>query len=539
MVANLLDIEIEQAIDDRRLEYRDDPVGFAVNVLGMREDWIWPAMIEVAEAIRDHQKVAVRAGHFVSKTYSLGRLIVPWFKTCFTPSTVVTTAPSDNQVKNQLWREIHAAHSGSRVPLGGRMTSLMWDCKPEQAVLDSMDPEDRANWEKNFAIGFSTSADSNVEHATKMQGWHNEWVLVVIDEACGMLPQIWRTAVEGLINDERCKIVGIGNPTDPESDFAKACHSSDDELNEGKDSYISDEGWYVITIDARDNPNYQNRARIIPGLASYEWVQSIIERYGEDGDGMRYRVKGLFPTHKEGTYYGDRLAKARGEGRIGDYPHDPIYPVYTFSDFGDRWTATIFIQFRKGRIRIIGDYWDYEGAGAPAWANVLDAKKYKYMGHIAGPDLNPMSGSNRKSFATGELLKDTLLKLGYAVQPCEHHDFDSGIRAVCDIWSLFEINELECQTFLPAAGGYGKTKNMRLSTNERPVYHNQPAQTWHRHIMDALRHMAVMYRIHQYMGDTIEGLYDYQSLGVNSSPWDNNILTRGLKSFERNSKRMR
>jgi len=508
--------------------YKADPIGFAVNVLGMRRDWIWPAMVQVAEAVRDHQKVAIRAGHFVSKTYGMGRIIVPWFKMCFRPSSVITTAPSDNQVRNQLWREIHAAYAGSRVELGGNITTLMWDAKPPDYILEALPPESRANWEKNFAIGFSTSADTNTEHSTKMHGWHNEWVLVIIDEACGILPQVWRSAVEGLINDEQCKIVAIGNPTDPESDFARACHSSDDTKNEGKEPYISDEGWYVVTIDARDSPNYQQRRRVIPGLASYEWVQSIIKTYGENGDGTRYRVAGLFPTHKEGTYYGDLLALARRQGRVGDFPHDPEYPVYSFSDYGDMYTATIFVQFRKGRIRVVSDYWDYEGAGAPEWANVCTAKKYNYKGHVAGPDLNPVTGSNKKPFATGQLLKDTLFKLGYDVTPCEPHDFDSGIRAGRDLWPLLEINEPECQTFLKAAGGYGKVKNMRLSTDEQPVYHDQPAQTWHRHIMDAFRHLAVMYRVHQYTGDTIQGLYEYKAEGANQSPWDNNVLTRGL-----------
>lgn len=526
MIANTEQLE---SIYDDLTAFREDPIGFAVAVLGQREDYIWPKMVEVAEAVRDHQKVAVKAGHSVSKTYSLGRIIVPWFKCCFQPSTVVTTAPSQDMVKEQLWREIHAAYAGARIGLGGKMLSVLWDIKPREDILASMDADDRANWEKNFAIGFSTSPDTTAEHATKAQGWHNEWVLVVVDEACGILPAIWRTIMEGLIIDEQCKIVAIGNPTDPESDFAKVCYSSDEEKNDGKEPYISDLGFYVITIDARDNPNYIARKRIIPGLASYEWVQGIIKQYGADGDGTRYRVKGLFPTHKEGTFYGDKLAQARREHRIGEYPHDSTYPVYTFNDYGDMFTATIYVQFIKGRVRIISDYWDYEGAGAPEWANVCTAKGYNYRDHIAGPDLHPQTGSNRKAFATGALLKDTLLKLGYEVQPCEQHDFDSGIRSGRDMWDLIEINEPECQTFIKAASGYGKLKNIRLSTDNQPVYHDQAAKTWHRHIMDAFRHLAVMYRIHQYKGDTIEGLYDYEPKGEKVGPYSDDILMRGFK----------
>lgn len=518
------------AVANRFVEFRDDPIDFAICVLGMRPEYIWSKMIELVEAVRDHQKVAVRAGHSVSKTFSLGRIIVPWFKMCFEPSTVITTAPSEKQVKDQLWREIHAAHAGAKAPLGGQMTQTMWDHRPQQYVLDELEPEERAKWEKNFALGFSTSPDSSAEHATKMHGWHNEWLLVVMDEACGILPAIWRTVMEGLIMDDQCKVIAIGNPTDPECDFAKACKGGEETEEENCQPYISDEGWYVVTIDARDNPNYIEDRRVIPGLASRQWVESIFKKYGTDGDGARYRVKGLFPTYKEGTYYGDLLAQARRDHRIGDFPHDPIYPVYTFSDYGDMYTATIFVQFIKGRIRVIDDYWDYEGAGAPGWAAVLTAKKkYKYMDHVAGPDLHPQTGSNKKAFATGALLKDTLLKLGYEVQPCEFHDFDSGIRTTRDIWPMTEVNEPECGTFIKAAGGYGKVKNMRLSTDNQPVYHDQPAKTWHRHIMDALRHLAVMYRIHQYKGDTLDGLYDYEPKGEKTGPYSDDILMRGFK----------
>jgi hypothetical protein len=507
--------------------YREDPIGFAIDVLGMREDYIWHKMVEVCEAVRDHRKVAIRAGHSVSKTYTMGRIVVPWFKSCFQPSTVLTTAPSETLVKDQMWREIRSSLAGARRDLGGKIHTTSWDVKPSQKTLDTLEPEDRPNWEKNFAIGLSTSPDTTSEHATKIHGFHNEYVLVVIDEACGILPAIWRTIMEGLLTDSQAKVVAIGNPTDPESEFAKCCYSSDEDLNEGKEPYISDKGWYVITIDARDNPNYIAKERLIPGLYDYESVQDIMKEYGADGDGTRYRVKGLFPNHKEGTFYGDKVFEARRDNRVGEFPHMSHYPVYTFSDYGDMYTATIFVQFVQGMVRIIDDYWDYEGAGAPEWANVCNAKKYKYDGHIAGPDLNPMTGSNKKSFATGTLLKNTLLKLGFDVTPCEYHDFNSGIRLGRELWPLLQVND-SCETFLKASSGYCKMKNIRLSTEHHPVYHDNPAKTWHRHIMDAFRHLAVMYRIHQYKGDTLEGLYDYKAMGEGAcDPYENNVLDFG------------
>ncbi len=482
----------EKEIADKVMQYRQDPKGFYVDILGMKEEYLWSKMIDVVESVRDNQFTAVRASHSVSKTYGAGR-IVNWFKTCFQPSTVITTAPSDNQVRNQLWREIHAAYSGSLIPLGGKMTTLRWDVKPAADILQGLRPEEKEAWEKNFAIGFSTSPDSATEHATKMQGWHNIWMLILLDEACGIMPQIWRTIMEGLIIDERCKFLAQGNATDPNCEFAKACYSSDPDKNEGKETYTSDLGFNVITIDARDNPNYIQRKRVIPGLASYEWVERIIKKYGIDGDGTRIRVKGLFPTYQEGTYYGYKLAEAKKEKRISnEYRHDSTQPVFTATDTGDWWTATIFFQLIRDRIRIIDCYYDNAGQGQPAWARALNSKPYVYgKEHFTGWE-HKYGKAGR--FQTGMATKDLAAQLGYNLVPVVEHAFDDGIEAVRSIWELLDINELNCQTVIQAASGYGKKKNEALSTEDKPAYHKQPKDTWHKHVMDALRHLAVQYR---------------------------------------------
>lgn len=493
-----------QAIYDSMIGYRQDPIGFATNVLSLKPEHVWPKMREMAEGIRDHQRVCVRAGHSVSKTFSLGRVIVPWFKMCFQPSTVVTTAPSDNLVKNQLWREIHAAFVGAKVPLGGKMTSLMWDVKPSQHILDQLDPDQREQWEKNFAIGFATSPDSTAEHATKMQGWHNEWVLVVIDEACGIMPQIWRTAEEALITDDQCKFVAIGNPTDPECDFAKACYSSDDKKNNGNAPYISDLGYYVITISGKDTPNYKQNKRVIPGLAGRAFVDRIEKKYGPNGDGTRYRVLGLFPTHKEGTYYGAKLAEARKAKRVGRYDWVETEPVYTFSDTGDRWTATLFVQFLRTGVRIIDEYWDNEGKGLPTWIKVHQAKPYLYGGYFGGPELK--SGTPGK-FQTGKTTIDLAAEHKIHLQTVIKHGFNEGIKCTRDIlFPLLEISD-KCVIFLSAASGYGKKKNLALSSDDQIVYHDNPAKTWHRHMMDALRHVAMAYRYME-IGEDILGRHE-------------------------------
>ncbi len=512
-------------IDDKMIGYRQDPVGFLINVLGLPDEWVWSKMREVCNSVRDHQFTLVRACHSVSKTFTSGR-IVPWFKMCFQPSTVITTAPSDNQVRNQLWREIHAAYAGSRIPLGGKMTTLMWDVKPNKDTLELLPPIEREKWEKNFAIGFSTSPDTATEHATKMQGWHNEWVLFLFDEVCAIIPQIWRTVLDGLMIDDHCKLLAIGNPTDPECEFAKACYSSDPIKQEGSETYTSDMGYNVITISVYDTPNYIEGRRVIPGLAGREYVERIVKKYGPDGDGTRIRVKGLFPTHKEGTYYGFQVAAAAREDRIGEYPWDNSAPVYTFSDFGDMNTATLFVQFIRDRVRIIDDFWDNEGTGIPAWCKMCQSKSYTYGGHFAGPEFAyGTAGRNQ----TGKATRDIAAQLGFNIDAVIEHSFDDGIECGRSIWNLITINKSTCLTCVKALKGYGKKKNQSLSTDEITVYHDQPAKTWHRHMADAWRHLAVHYKYSdikgEFIGESAQRMPD--SMNRRSS-YDNKVLTRGL-----------
>jgi hypothetical protein len=492
--------EIEQ-IYRMLMDYRSDPIGFLHNILGIPKLYIWFKMREILESVRDNQFTAVRAGHSVSKTFTSGR-VVPWFKTCFQPSTVITSAPSDNQVRNQLWREVHSSCAGSKIRLGGKLTTLGWDMKPSDAVLKTLEPEQRKLWEKNFAIGFSTSADTATEHATKMQGWHNEWLLVILDEACGIMPQIWRTIMEGLIIDDQCKVLAIGNPTDPECEFAKACQSSDIEKMEGNETYISDEGWNVITVAATDTPNYKQDIKVIPGLAGRDYVKRIVEKYGENGDGTRIRVKGLFPTRKEGTYYGHQVAAARREKRIDRFPWDNSAPVFTISDTGDMFTATLFVQFIRERIRIIDDYWDNEGLGIPNWCKVCQSKPYVYRGHFVGPELAYGTAGRQQ---TGRSTIDIAAENGFHLEPVVKHTFDNGIEAGRSIWGLIDVNKDTCKTYIMAASGYGKKKNQALSTDEETVFHDQPAKTWHRHMMDAHRHLAIAYR-YMAIGDEFLGM---------------------------------
>lgn len=472
----------QQQLAAKFIEYQQDPKGFITTCLDVKPEHYWPKMEEVANSVRDNQLTAVHASHSVSKTYGAGR-IATWFKSCFNPSTVITTAPNDNLVKNQLWKEIHAAYAGAKISLGGKMTTLGWDCKPAQDILRQIPPDQRALWEKNFAIGFSTSPDTTAEYATKMQGWHNTWVLIIFDEACGILRAIWKTAIESLIINERCRFLAIGNGTDPTGTFHKVCQPGS--------------GWNVINISVTDTPNYKEGREVIPGLAGREYYNRMMRDYGENSNTFKIRVLGQFPEWLEGTYFGSRMAEAEREKHIGDYPWDKTLPVYSFGDYGDIYTALGFVQFIQGTIRIIDFYYDNSGVGVPGYCKVMDSKPYIYakeQGHWAGPDLDPEKGSNRKSLATGKTIVDEFAQLGYGLSIVDRHQFNDGIEDVRTIFPKIRINKRTCKDLCTAMKTYHKKKNDALSTDDKPAYHKDPVKDWTCHVADMVRHLARAYR---------------------------------------------
>jgi hypothetical protein len=126
-------------------------------------------------------------------------------------------------------------------------------------------------------------------------------------------------------------------------------------------------------------------------------------------------------------------------------------------------------------------------------------------------------------FQSGKTTMDLAAELGIRLTPCIKHAFNDGIEAGRGLWPQLEINEPDCPTFLKAAAGYGKKKNLTLCTDENTVYHNNPALTWHRHMMDAYRHLAMAY-YYMTIGEDV--------LGQNETPYEEHAGERMEKSYE-------
>ncbi len=197
--ARRLDIETEGRGRDR-IRWRTDPVGFVRE--RFREE---PSadQIAVLESVRDNRRTFAKAGNGVGKT-KLASWVTAWWMECFEAREVVTTAPSDRQVKDLLWKEIRVAHANAKPPLRGRIL-------PREA-----------RWEiahDHVAVGKTSDAEEGIKGSHSTGG-----LLVIMDEGPGC-PDFAYTATNTMLTGAADRLLTIGNPTVTSGPFFDAFHS--------------------------------------------------------------------------------------------------------------------------------------------------------------------------------------------------------------------------------------------------------------------------------------------------------------------------
>jgi len=439
---------------------RSDYSWFMIHVLDVKPEHLWFKMREVNDSVRDYERTAVRAGHGVSKTYTAGRIALTFIYSYY-PSTVVTLAPSGHQVKNLLWREIRSAHTNARVPLGGKPTTLMLDMQQETGVI----------W---YAFGLSTRPDTITQEATRLQGIHNEYVLIILDEAAAIMPEIWR-AIEH-IGAPFKRVLAIGNATSKFGDFPKALRSTD---------------WNTIQISVTDTPNFKTGKQIIPGVYGRKYERRIRLKYGKDSDQYHVRVLGdISEKGAEGAYCARKMEELRKKGRILDtLDHLPHYPVYIVLDFGYT-TALGFIQVIETNVNFINHYED-SGLGIEDYVKLFDsyAKDYGYRyGDIIVPcDMD----SNATRVITGQTALETLRQFKFNAKPLKKEiSVNEGIQRMLKFLDRCRFHKTNCARLIECLESHHQRKNKLMSTEDKPVFTSEREKDGTEHSFDMVRYAS-------------------------------------------------
>jgi len=242
---------------------------FAREVLGIR---LWKQQRELGRLIdAGYRRIAGKWGHGTGKTLAGAVAVCRWLA-CGGPGTVVvTSAPTNRQVEEVLWREVRRLWSGSPL-LRGLAVPLQ-----RKIEIDT-------NW---AAYGFATNEPQ------RFQGWHAPRLRFLIDEA-NAFPEFLFTSIDSCIAGGDAQLVLLGNAIVPCGYFYRCFGDRDPDPEQPRTA-----GTAKLTVSARAHPNVRTGRHLIPGAVSLTWVRDFEERYGSAPDVVKARIDAEFPDSME------------------------------------------------------------------------------------------------------------------------------------------------------------------------------------------------------------------------------------------------
>lgn len=300
-----------QLADPPGRRYQRDPVLWTKERAHL---FLWSKQREIIESVRDHRNTAVHSCHETGKSFDAATTVC-WWLDCHLPGEafVVTTAPTAPQVEAILWREINRLHANAQLP--GRTNLTEWYIGRE-------------------LVAFGRKPSDYNTHA--FQGIHARKLLVVLDEACGVVRSMW-DAASTLAANEHSRILAIGNPDDVQTEFGKVCKSAD---------------WNVIKIGYEDTPNFTGEdvpQHVKDVLIHPVWVEDRRRHWGADSAIFQSKCLGIFPTVGD-PYLTIPYAWANA-CRYNELPLDPEDDLEAGIDVGGGGDRTI-LRLRQGNVAL-------------------------------------------------------------------------------------------------------------------------------------------------------------------------------------------
>ena len=208
---------------------------------------------------RGERKISIRSGHGVGKS-TFAAWCMLWKLLCFYTVKVVVTAPTSAQLFDALFAEVK--HWVENLPDAWK--SLI-DAQSDRILLKAA-PD----------ACFISARTARAEAPEALQGVHSDNVLLVVDEASGVAEAVFEAAIGSMSGDNATTIL-LGNPTRTSGFFFDTHHKNRDK-------------WWTRKVSGYDSK------RVSP-----DFIQEVIDAYGEDSNAFRVRVLGEFPTADDDT----------------------------------------------------------------------------------------------------------------------------------------------------------------------------------------------------------------------------------------------
>lgn len=265
--------------------YERDPLGFVEDILGGRpKAWQRRFLRHVGEGKR---RISIKAGHGVGKSTAVAWVLI-WSACCRFPQKSVVTAPTAPQLFDALFAELKSWVS--RLP---PQIKVLFNSYSDRVELKAA-PDD----------SFISARTSNSDRPEAMSGVHSAFVLLVADEAPGIPEAVFENSV-GSMSGPGATMILVGNPTRLTGLFWKT-HN---------DPVLAPK-WERMTVSCLD-PDLDD-------LVDKEFIQQVIDTYGEGSDQYRVRVLGEFPKAESNTLIPLELVESAMKRDIALIASDPI-----------------------------------------------------------------------------------------------------------------------------------------------------------------------------------------------------------------------
>lgn len=288
--------DFEQQLIDDIASFARDPLGYVLYAFPWGEpgplskfagpdQWQRDILTDIGRRLREGSlsedplawiiRIAVSSGHGIGKS-ALVAMIMLWSLSTMPDTRGVVTANTGVQLKTKTWAELAKWH--------GMAINRHW-FEVKATAVESAEENHAKTWRID-AIAWKK------EQSEAFAGTHNQGrrIVLIFDEASAIDPIIW-TVTEGALTDEATEIIWLafGNPTRSDGRFYDCFHK------DRKD-------WTTRKIDGR-TVSITNKA----------YLNSLAERYGEDSDIVKVRVRGEFPSASVSQFIGTDLIDAAKE----------------------------------------------------------------------------------------------------------------------------------------------------------------------------------------------------------------------------------
>lgn len=255
---------------------------FAIEVLKVKLD---DQQKEILMSIQLNRRISVCSGtargkDFLAATASICFLyLAPYWDDngIFQSATVISTGPTDRQVRNIMTREMKSRYNGSILPklkqFGFDSGRLVGDGIKFDMPKSLEGRAEYTNMEKWYALNFKASNDN----AEAWQGFHNTNIFIAVTEASGIADLVWN-GVEGCLQGNS-KLLIVHNPGPCNGEAFRSM--SDPQYKAFRLNSLSSPNVILGTkLKNKEITEDEYNKQFIPGQVDRDWLAEKVAKMG-------------------------------------------------------------------------------------------------------------------------------------------------------------------------------------------------------------------------------------------------------------------